>query len=555
MRALLCAAAATAAAGAKPHILYIVGDDYGYADADWHAGPGDARPKTPRMAALSAAGVRLESFYAQPICAATRASIMTGRYVQRIGYQHNNPPKAFGGVGAIPIGEKLMPEFMRGAGYKTHQIGKWHGGQIKEKYLPNNRGFDTAFGYYEGAIDYYKHTIGPATLDLHNASAPGDSVCVPEVTGTYDLDLWVTRAKEVLDLHDAAVPLFVYLALHSVHEPDECPQEWIDMYPGVTTADHRQTMLGMTTAMDTAVGDVVDYWHGKLGNNTVVLFHADNGGPTYAGAGALNYPLRGGKLTLWEGGVRVNAWAWSPLMEKAGRVETGLMHITDMLPTWATLGGAPLSGGKPLDGHDVSGALLRGEASPRTEILHLIDPLGNVLGPNPQGCEKSGVKGTCQNSSAIRVGDWKLIAGMYAACAAPGAMNSSAAIERACGWHRYVNGSAAEPAPASEPGSAGHWPIELPEPARPSAAADLPVVLFNISADPNERDDVSAQNPDVVAKLLSRIDEYAAGEWMDPQWPGYSVCDTPDGSCAMQRAAYIATAAKRGCCGPFVSGA
>merc|ERR1719198_1167279 len=123
---------------------------------------------------------------------------------------------------------------------------------IKEAYLPQNRGFDTAFGYYEGAIDYYKHSVGPY-LDLHNATAQGEQQCVPQSTGTYDLDLWTQRVGEILHQHDAEAgpPLFVYLGLHSVHEPDEVPQEWFDMYPNVTEDDdHRRTMHGMVSAMD-----------------------------------------------------------------------------------------------------------------------------------------------------------------------------------------------------------------------------------------------------------------------------------------------------------------
>merc|ERR1719162_826613 len=197
------------------NILYIVGDDYGYGDIGYHAleGPGDqgSTPTTPRMDAFAQGGVRLESFYTQPICAASRSSMMTGRYVHRFGFQHNNPPKGMGGVGGVPLSEKFLPEFLKDADYETHLVGKWHVGMIKEGYLPHNRGFDTAFGYYEGAIDYYKHSVGPF-LDLHFAKAQGEQQCVPQAHGTYDLDLWTHRLGQILADHDAkdGPSLFVF---------------------------------------------------------------------------------------------------------------------------------------------------------------------------------------------------------------------------------------------------------------------------------------------------------------------------------------------------------
>jgi hypothetical protein len=164
---------------------------------------------------------------------------------------------------------------------------------IKTKYLPQNRGFDTAFGYYEGAIDYYTHTVGPF-LDLHEAVAGGEQQCLPQLNGTYDMVLFGEKANALLDAHleehtgangSLVAPLFLYLALHSVHEPDECPKNWTDLYPHVSTADNRRTMCGMVSAMDSVVGDVVSQWQSKMGRNWIMLFHSDNGGPTYPLAG------------------------------------------------------------------------------------------------------------------------------------------------------------------------------------------------------------------------------------------------------------------------------
>ena len=248
------------------------------------------------MDALARGGVILDSFYTQPICAATRSSIMTGRYVSRFGFQHFNPPKALGGVGAVPLSEKLMPQFLSEMGYDTHLVGKWHCGMIKQPYLPHNRGFNSTFGYYEGAIDYYNHTVGKKFLDLHAAKPGEEPQCLPQYKGKYDLDLWRQRAFDIIDGHGGnGRSLFMYLALHSVHEPDEVPQKWYAMYPNVTDTDNRRTMCAMVTAMDSAVGDVVRKWKAKgaeFWRSSLVLFHSDNGGPTYAGAGTSNWPLR-----------------------------------------------------------------------------------------------------------------------------------------------------------------------------------------------------------------------------------------------------------------------
>ena len=275
----------------------MVGDDYGHSDLGYHGGD----IKTPNMDKWSALGVRLESFYTQPICAATRSSILTGRYVQRLGYQHNNPPKSFGGVGGIPLGEKLLGQYMRDAGYATHHVGKWHGGMLRKEYFPTNRGFDTSFGYYEGAIDYYDHTIGPAFLDLHAGTSadPMAQECQPLFNGTYDMDMFTDRALSIVDEHpdrtrsEFTKPFFMYLAFHSVHAPDECSQFWYDQFGSFPDTDNRRTMCGQVSAMDASVGRILEHWQRakseEFWQNSFFFFHGDNGGPTYPTAGTNNY--------------------------------------------------------------------------------------------------------------------------------------------------------------------------------------------------------------------------------------------------------------------------
>ena len=230
--------------------------------------------------------------------------------------------------------------------------------------------------------------------------------------------------------------------------------------------------------------------------------------------------LRGGKLTVWEGGVRVNAWLYSPsLIAKPGtlaspRSETGLMHVTDMIPTLAGgLGGVPPSGGRPLDGMDVSGMLSTGSPSPRKEILHLIDPLGNGQAnfsmANIAGC--GGAPGTtspthppgpCEDSMAIRQGDYKLIVGQFARCGRD--PMASEIAQRMCGWWLPLSAPEntkriAEIAEARELNiNASAQGARL----KATEGAALPVMLFHIPTDPNERDDLSTTMPTVVSAML-----------------------------------------------------
>jgi hypothetical protein len=293
-----------------------------------------------------------------------------------------------------------------------------------------------AFCADSGAIDYYTHTA-QGHLDLHRAAGAGSKqTCGTIYDGTYDLGVLITEANRVLDRHSPRSPnatdpeapeapldpLFLYLALHSVHEPNEVDPAWTQPYmhkPNPLSCP-RQTMCGMIAAMDDGLGQLVDHWRSAKGetfwNNTIILFLSDNGGPVYPGAANKNLPLRGGKLTLFDGGMRVNAFAYSAgwLPSANGRVEKCLTHITDIIPTFVGLAGGSLTGSNgKLDGYDIWPTISKGAPSKRTEILHLLDPLGNDASVQVKGCVGSGdAPGKCSNSSAIRVGDFKLIVGV-----------------------------------------------------------------------------------------------------------------------------------------------
>lgn len=358
----------------RPHIVYIVADDLGFADVGYRG----SDILTPHIDRLAAEGTRLEQFYTQPLCTPTRAALMTGRYPLRYGLQ----------LGVIPSGaryglatdEFLLPQALQGAGYRTAMVGKWHLGHGDRAMWPRQRGFDYFYGALVGEIDHFKHTAHGVT-DWYR-----DNTVVEEPG--YDTELFGADAVKVIDGHDTGAPLFLYLAFTAPHTPYQAPQEYLDRYPDITD-ENRRAYAGMVSAMDDQIGAVIAALDRRgMREDTLVLFHSDNGGTRskmFVGEGELtgdlpplNDPLRDGKGSLYEGGTRVVALANWPGRIAPG-TSNGLMHVVDMLPTLAGLTAADLGQAKPLDGVDVWQALGAGQASPRQDLVYNVDPGGGAV--------------------------------------------------------------------------------------------------------------------------------------------------------------------------------
>ncbi len=323
----------------RPNVVVIVSDDLGYADLGYH---GALDFDTPHLDRFAASGVRFTNGYvSHPYCSPTRAGLLTGRYQQRFGHEHNPPYAPTSDRIGTPLDEVLLSRVMKNAGYRTAAIGKWHLGDATP-FLPHNRGFDEFFGFSGGGFSYYGVPRGPDPQQhIQRNGKP-----VPRQQLSYLTDDFSTEAVRFIE-RNRNHPFFVYLAYNAVHAPNHSPQKYLDRTEHIEYG-LRSVYAAMTVAMDDGVGSVVNTLEALgLRENTLVIFVNDNGGRT---EGADNRPLRGHKGLLYEGGVRVPF-----LMSWPARLPSNLAYdkpVTslDIFPTAAAAAGADTSGTKPLDG-------------------------------------------------------------------------------------------------------------------------------------------------------------------------------------------------------------
>lgn len=375
----------------RPHIVFIMADDLGWNDVGFH---GSNQIPTPNIDALAYSGVILNQYYVTAICTPSRSALMTGKHPIHTGMQHTvlygAEPRG------LPLTEKLLPEYLKELGYTTHIVGKWHLGSYRKEYTPTYRGFDTHLGFWTGHHDYNDHTAIESPywgLDMRRGMEPAW-----DLHGQYSTDIFTKEAMRLIKTHNASKPLFLYLAHAAVHSgnpynPLPAPDEVVAKFGGITDYNRRR-FAGVLHKLDESVGKVVQaLQEAGLLHNTIVVFTTDNGGPA-AGFNinsASNWPLRGVKNTLWEGGVRGTGLLWSPLIHRPGRVSTQLFHITDWLPTLYAAAGGDVGYLGQIDGMNAWMTLSDDLPSNRTSVLHNIDDI--------------------YGNAALTVGDWKIVKG------------------------------------------------------------------------------------------------------------------------------------------------
>jgi arylsulfatase A-like enzyme len=360
---LLCLSALSCrepAPPSPPNVLILLADDLGWNDVGYHG----SEIRTPNIDALAREGVRLERFYASPICSPTRAGLLTGRWPIRFGLMKSviAPWSQYG----LPSDEHTLAQLFEKAGYaRRGLVGKWHLGHARRAYLPLESGFSEFYGHYNGAIGYFDHRR-QGEVDWHRGWET-----IREVG--YSTDLLADEAVRFLRESPSEEPFFLYVAFNAPHKPLEAKPADLARYPELLKP--RKTFAAMVDSLDQAVGRILATLEERgLAENTFVLFLSDNGGELGI---ADNSPLRGGKSSVHEGGIRVPAIARWPAGGLAGGkiVEETLGYI-DVYPTLKRVSGAEFVDPKPLDGHDVLEVMAGRELAPERPWYSFLAPLG-----------------------------------------------------------------------------------------------------------------------------------------------------------------------------------
>ncbi|MCX6897539.1 MAG: arylsulfatase [Verrucomicrobia bacterium] len=428
LAAALCVSAVAPAADSprRPNVLLILTDDQGYGDLSIHGNP---HLSTPHIDRLGREGVRFDRFYVNSFCAPTRAALLTGRYPIRTGtygVTHNKE--------TMRAGEVTIAEALRSAGYRTACIGKWHNGE-QFPFTPPGQGFELFFGFHNGHWNNYFN----AEL-LRGATF--------EETKGYITDVLADEAIRFIE-KNRTQPFFCYAAFNAPHSPYQVPDKYFNKFRAKGFDETVACFYGMCENLDDNVGRLLATLDRcKLADETIVLFMTDNGGT--AGVKVFNAGMRGGKVSVHEGGSRVplfmrwRARGWTP------RVVPQLASHIDIYPTLLDLCGVKPPPGPKLDGVSLRPLLEGAPANWPERALFIHNPID----------EHNKFPG------AVRTQKYRLVMEVKG----PGGGSRAKANDAAAkGWQ-----------------------------------------LYDMEADSGEERNLAAQMPDVVAKLSKAYDDWFA---------------------------------------------
>lgn len=346
------------AADSKPNFVFILADDFGYADASCYGRP-DYR--TPNMDRIAAEGMKFMQAYANSaVCSATRTALITGRYQYRLPVGLEEPiPSGNRRNTGLPPDIPTLPSLLKKAGYGTTLIGKWHLGTLPD-YDPLRSGYDHFWGFRGGALDYFTHKWGPPNSDTDDLW-DGD---VKIHQQGYLTELMGDQAVASIETYaKAKTPFFLDLHFNAPHWPWEGPDDEAESRTLTSLSSYESGTLAtygrMVTALDRQVGRVLDELkRANIDGNTIVIFTSDNGGERFSDT----WPFSGKKSELLEGGLRIPAIVRWPDHIKAGTTTEQVAISMDWLPTLLAAAGTQPDPAFPPDGINLLPALTENAA-------------------------------------------------------------------------------------------------------------------------------------------------------------------------------------------------
>jgi arylsulfatase A-like enzyme len=339
---------AVESSSAKPNILVILSDDHGYGDVGFQ---GCKDIPTPNLDRLASEGVHCtQGYVSHPYCSPSRAGMLTGRYQARFGHEHNPRYLPENHQEGLPLSETILPQFLLKAGYATGWIGKWHLGGAPE-FHAENRGFQETFGFLSGLHHYLNWEPDLKKDALLPIERNGKPVEVKEhltIAFGHEAVGFVRRHKDE--------PWFLYLAFNAPHDPHEPTPERLARFKDIPDKK-RRGYAAQVSLLDDAIGETLAAVK-ETGQDkrTLVFFFSDNGAPVSKSNGGSgpnggqNTPLRDGKHSVYEGGVRVPFVVRWPGKLPAGATYNKMVSSLDVFPTALACAGVPMPTDRPYDG-------------------------------------------------------------------------------------------------------------------------------------------------------------------------------------------------------------
>ena len=370
----------------SPNVLLILADDHGYGDISAHNGPSIQTPSIDRIATE---GMRFTRFYANSsVCSPSRASLMTGRYPDRVGVPgviRTHPENSWGYFRQDAV---TLPSVLKQKDYHTALIGKWHLGLEPENH-PCRRGFDRFHGFLGDMMDdYYTHLRHDINYMRHGFDTIDPQEHATDLFTEWSVDFIRAQAQ-------SSQPFFLYLAYNAPHTPIQPPDDWVERVrerePDISP--QRAKYIALVEHMDAGIGRVLDTLvETDQLSNTLVIYTSDNGGSM--DVGAHNGPLRGQKGEMYEGGIRVPACAMWPGHVPEGHVTDQVALLMDLFPTVCEVAGAPIA--HEIEGRSIWQTLQAEQQDFSDRILYWLRREGGQR-----------FLGQCQH--AVRRGDTKLL--------------------------------------------------------------------------------------------------------------------------------------------------